>query len=127
VDADLPIIDSDILSELGENVGAELLPEIIDTFLSECAARVDAIAAASATGDCALVAKEAHPLKSSSANIGALRLADLARVLEHAGREQNLETIVRDVSQLSDLSKQTREDMLRLRRGDYPVSRDDSA
>ena len=126
VDTHFPVIDFDVLSVLGENVGADLLPQIIDAFLSECTARVSAIAAASESGDCALVAKEAHPLKSSSANIGALRLAELARALEHAAREQDLETIVRHISQLSDLSKQTRNRMLRLTCCDNPVSGDGS-
>ncbi len=124
---DLPVMDADVLSVLGSNVGAELLPQIIDAYLAECMERVNAIVAASESGDCALVAKEAHPLKSSSENIGALRLADLARSLEHAGREQDLEKIVQEISQLPGLSEQTREELLRLRGGEPPASEGGSA
>ncbi len=61
---------------------------------------MDAITAAATTGNCELVAKEAHPLKSSSASIGAMALAELASQLEHAGREHDLEKIALEVLHL---------------------------
>ncbi|MDA9981342.1 ATP-binding protein [Gammaproteobacteria bacterium] len=115
-DTDTSIIDAKILSVLIVDVGTELLPQIIDTYLSEAPARVDAITAAAACGNCELVAKEAHPLKSSSANLGAMRLAELASQLEHAGREHDLEKIVLEVLHLPSLFEQTREELLRVRR-----------
>ncbi len=99
------------------DVGAELLPQIIDTYLSEAAARVDAITAAAACGNCELVAKEAHPLKSSSANLGAMRLTELASLLEHAGREHDLEKIALAVLHLPRLLEQTREALLKVQLG----------
>jgi len=123
---DFPVIDADVLSELKANTGAELLPQIIDAYLLEGSARVEVIVAAAASGDSALIAKEAHPLKSSSASIGAMRLAELARLLEDAGRKQDLEKIAGDVSQLPGLSKQTQEELLRLRGGEHCDREDDS-
>jgi HPt (histidine-containing phosphotransfer) domain-containing protein len=117
MDTDTSIIDSKILSVLIANVGAELLPQIIDAYLSEAPARVDAITAAAACGNCELVAKEAHPLKSSSANLGAMGLAELASQLEHAGRENDLEKIVLEVLHLPSLFEQTREELLRVHLG----------
>jgi HPt (histidine-containing phosphotransfer) domain-containing protein len=111
---DIAIIDTKILSLLKVNVGAELLPKIIDTYLSEGSAKVDAITAAAARGECDLVAKEAHPLKSSSAYLGAMSLAELASQLEHAGREHDLEKILQEVLHLPSLSEQTLEELLRI-------------
>jgi CheY-like chemotaxis protein len=111
---DTPIIDAKILSVLIGDVGAELLPQIIDKYLSEVTARVDAITAAAACGNCELVAKEAHPLKSSSAYLGAMGLAELASQLEHAGREHDLEKIVLEVLHLPSLFEQTREELQRV-------------
>jgi HPt (histidine-containing phosphotransfer) domain-containing protein len=111
---DTSIIDTKILSVLIGDVGAELLPLIIDKYLSEAPARVDAIIAAAACGNCELVAKEAHPLKSSSASLGAMGLAELASQLENAGREHDLEKIVLEVLHLPSLFEQTREELLRV-------------
>jgi len=111
---DTSIIDTKILGVLIGDVGAELLPQIIDKYLSEAPARVDAIAAAAACGNCELVAKEAHPLKSSSASLGAMGLAELASQLENAGREHDLEKIVLEVLHLPSLFEQTREELLRV-------------
>ena len=116
-DTDTSIIDAKILSVLIANVGAELLPQIIDTYLSEVPARVDAITAAAACGNCELVEKEAHPLKSSSAYLGAMGLAELASQLERAGREHDLEKIVLEVLHLPSLFEQTREELLRVHLG----------
>jgi CheY-like chemotaxis protein/HPt (histidine-containing phosphotransfer) domain-containing protein len=114
---DTSIIDAEILGVLIEDIGAELLPKVIDKYLSEVPARVDAITAAAACGNCELVAKEAHPLKSSSASLGAMGLAELASQLEHAGREHDLEKIVREVLHLPTLFEQTREELLRVHSG----------
>jgi PAS domain S-box-containing protein len=111
---DTSIIDTKILGVLIGDVGAELLPQIIDKYLSEVLARVDAITAAAACGNCELVAKEAHPLKSSSASLGAMGLAELASQLENAGREHDLEKIVLEALHLPSLFEQTREELLRV-------------
>jgi len=115
-DTDTSIIDAKILGVLIVDIGAELLPRIIDTYLSEVPARVDAITAAAACGNCERVAKEAHPLRSSSANLGAMGLAELASQLEQAGREHDLEKIVREVLHLPSLFELTRTELLRVRR-----------
>ena len=77
---------------------------------------MDAITAAAACGNCELVAKEARPLKSSSANLGAMGLSELASQLEQAGREHDLEKIVLEVLHLPSLFEQTREELLGVRR-----------
>ena len=113
-DMEAALIDVKVLAQLSADVGAELLPEIIDSYLSEIPARVEAITTAASLGNCSLVAKEAHPLKSSSAAIGAMQLADLAGVLESAGREQNLQEIEVGTQSLVDTYDRTRDALLTL-------------
>jgi HPt (histidine-containing phosphotransfer) domain-containing protein len=110
------VIDVKVLKTLEQEVGAEYLPDIIDSYLSEAPALVDEITTAVALGDCEPVTRGAHPLKSSSANLGAMVLSELARKLELAGREHDLEKIRQEVVPLSDLFEQTREELQRARR-----------
>jgi HPt (histidine-containing phosphotransfer) domain-containing protein len=60
--------------------------ELVDTYLDDGAAQIEALRAAAATGDAAAIVRPAHTLKSSSATVGALALADLCRQLEADGR-----------------------------------------
>jgi PAS domain S-box-containing protein len=108
----MTIIDANVLGTLKENVGAELLPQIIDTYVSELSARIEAITAAAKCGDCELVTAEAHPLKSSSAYFGAVALAELANQLERAGRECDLDAIRQGALHLPQVSSQTKETLL---------------
>jgi PAS domain S-box-containing protein len=116
IDTDPLVIDVKVLKTLEQEVGAEYLPDIIDSYLSEAPALVDEITTAVALGDCEPVTRGAHPLKSSSANLGAMVLSELARKLELAGREHDLEKIRQEVVPLSDLFEQTREELQRARR-----------
>jgi HPt (histidine-containing phosphotransfer) domain-containing protein len=109
---DTTIIDVNVLDTLKEDVGAELLPQIFDTYLSELSLCIKAITAAAKCGDCEQVAAEAHPLKSSSAYFGAVALTELASQLERAGRECDLDTIRQEVLHLPQVSRQTKEKLL---------------
>ena len=113
-DKEAALIDLEVLAQLSADVGAELLPEIIDSYLSEIPARVEAITTAASLGNCSLVAKEAHPLKSSSAAIGAMQLADLASVIESVGRAQNLQKIEVSTQSLVDTYDRTRNALMTL-------------
>jgi len=112
-DTDTTIFDPKILDVLVENVGAELMPQIIDSYLSEVVVRIEAITSAADCGNCELVEMEAHPLKSSSTIFGAMGLAELASKLEYAGRGHDLEKIRQGALHLPRLFEQTREELLR--------------
>lgn len=60
--------------------------ELVDTYHDDGAAQVDAIRAAAEAHDADAIVRPAHTLKSSSATVGALALADLCRQLEADGR-----------------------------------------
>jgi HPt (histidine-containing phosphotransfer) domain-containing protein len=51
-------------------------------------------------GDAEVVARAAHTLKSSSANLGATNVAAIARQIEHAARAGNLTDLAASLTKL---------------------------
>lgn len=84
------------LRALGAELGEDVLGEVARAFEETTPALVREIAAAAAARDFARLARAAHTLKSSSAQVGAQRLRDLALELEAAarvGRSEDAEAI----------------------------------
>jgi len=73
-----------MLSDGEEGLG--LLGELIDIFLDDTPVRMQDLAAAVDRGDAEASMQAAHALKSSCAQLGALRLSDLFRQMEAQGR-----------------------------------------
>lgn len=88
---ELPILDEAVVSELHDSVGgdAEFVADLVRTYLAEGEDHLAQMAAAAAAQDAAAVVRPAHTLKSSSASLGASRLAGIAREIEFRGREGN--------------------------------------
>jgi HPt (histidine-containing phosphotransfer) domain-containing protein len=87
--ADLaPVLDQSVLDELRESVGDDdaFIADLVATYIGEGRDHLAAMEAAAAAGDAAAIVRPAHTLKSSSAALGALRLAAIAREIEMAGR-----------------------------------------
>jgi HPt (histidine-containing phosphotransfer) domain-containing protein len=72
--------------------GPDLLARVIQAYFQETPAIIDNLRDAMDRGDASTAAKAAHTLKSSSANIGALHLAELFKQLEAHARADFLET-----------------------------------
>jgi HPt (histidine-containing phosphotransfer) domain-containing protein len=87
--SELPLIDFAVVDELRESVGGDraFVADLASTYLSEGDGHVQQIADALARGDVAGVVRPAHTLKSSSAALGAARLAAISKEIEHAARE----------------------------------------
>ena len=83
-----PAVDPEALDRLLDMTGGdpEFLGELIDTFLEDGTAQLDALRSALESGDADEAVRPAHSLKSNSASMGADRLADLARALETDAR-----------------------------------------
>jgi PAS domain S-box-containing protein len=64
----------------------DIIQELGSMFLDRTPARIGTMRDAIAMGDAKTLKREAHNLKSSSANLGALRLSDLCKDLELLGR-----------------------------------------
>jgi two-component system sensor histidine kinase/response regulator len=85
--ATLPAIDPkaiDALIGIGARPGSELFARIVDIFRTSTPPLIARLAAPDAQA--ADILRAAHSLKSSSANVGAARLAALARALEQEAR-----------------------------------------
>lgn len=87
---DMNVITS--LRELGGDDDPDLLTDLVSAFLSDSPTRMAKIEAASASGDSEGLLAAAHGLKSSAANMGALRLSELCRQLEKAGQTGQMES-----------------------------------
>jgi HPt (histidine-containing phosphotransfer) domain-containing protein len=83
-----PAIDPEVFARLADITGddAEFLAELVETYLEDGAAQVEALRTAASSGDLPGLVRPAHTLKSSSASIGALALAQLCRSLEADAR-----------------------------------------
>jgi HPt (histidine-containing phosphotransfer) domain-containing protein len=86
-----PTYDPAALAELREcDPDGSLAAELIGVFLEDTPKRIQALHMAFDAGDPSALAHEAHALKSSCAQLGALRLSDHCRWLEQTGREGSL-------------------------------------
>jgi HPt (histidine-containing phosphotransfer) domain-containing protein len=88
-----PILDQAVVSELRESVGGDdgFVKELVGAYLAESPGYLEQMTAAAAADDVAGVVRPAHTLKSSSAALGAMRLAELSKQVEHAAREGRIE------------------------------------
>ncbi len=81
------------LKELEEPGSHALISGLIDSFLESAPSQLASVADALAEGDAGQVARTAHSLKSSAANLGAQVLAGCWREIEDCGREGRLEGV----------------------------------
>ena len=92
-DADVPVLDETVLDELRATTGddAAFVRELVETYLADVPDQLSGITDAVGANDAAALVRPAHTLKSSSATVGAMRLAAVARELEMAGRSGALD------------------------------------
>jgi signal transduction histidine kinase/CheY-like chemotaxis protein/HPt (histidine-containing phosphotransfer) domain-containing protein len=78
-------LDAVVISDLLDTMGGEF-GDLVRVYLEDAPQRLREIEIAADVGDAAGQVGPAHTLKSSSANIGATGLSDLAKGIEHAAR-----------------------------------------
>lgn len=76
---------------LGRPGQPSMLRKIIGLYIESAPAQIERMRDAVAAGDSEALRQAAHTLKSSSANLGATRLADLCKELEQRGRDRRLD------------------------------------
>jgi len=83
------VLDQQVIAELLASVGGDdaFVADLVRTYLAEGAEHIAAMDAALAAGDVTAIVRPAHSLKSSSAALGAARLSQISRDIEHAGRD----------------------------------------
>ncbi|MEO8511823.1 MAG: Hpt domain-containing protein [Chloroflexota bacterium] len=99
---DQPLLDEATLAELAVSVGGDIafVRELIEAYLGDAPQQIEQIRRAADAGDAASVVRPAHTLKSSSATVGAQRLASRARRLELASLVNELEGAREDLDGL---------------------------
>jgi HPt (histidine-containing phosphotransfer) domain-containing protein len=98
----LPALDITALARLERFGGKKLLREMIQLFQSAAPERIAAARAGVAAGDIAAAELALHSLKSSSAQLGAMRLGRLSEEGEVLTRAGTLDGVDELVSQLED-------------------------
>lgn len=84
-----PAIDRSIFDELLEVMGSEF-SDLVNVYLEDTPKNLRVLAEAAKRGNSEAMVAPAHSLKSTSANLGALALADIAKRIEHGGRSNLL-------------------------------------
>jgi len=93
----LPIIDLSVHGEVRDLLGDEFAV-LIDAYLEDTEQFVQAMQDACDCDDLNAIEMPAHSMKSSSANVGAMRLSSLARELEEKIRSGNHDGVLIQVA-----------------------------
>lgn len=90
--SELPVIDTTALDGIRQldDSSSGLLTQVIQVYFESAAQLLGDLRRGLESKDIELVKRAAHTLKSSSANLGALRLSDLCRRIEAAARSGTL-------------------------------------
>jgi signal transduction histidine kinase/DNA-binding response OmpR family regulator len=84
-----PAIDQAVLRDLLDVMG-QALADLVRVYLEDAPRLLSQLRAAAGAGDVEGMIAPAHSLKSSSANLGATRLSEQARMIEHGARLKTL-------------------------------------
>jgi signal transduction histidine kinase/CheY-like chemotaxis protein/HPt (histidine-containing phosphotransfer) domain-containing protein len=84
-----PAINESIVNELIDVMGSEFT-SLVRVYLEDTPKNLQALTAAAERGDVQGMIAPAHSLKSTSANLGAMALSDVAKLIEHGARSATL-------------------------------------
>jgi HPt (histidine-containing phosphotransfer) domain-containing protein len=112
-----PAIDRETLDRLLDITGGdvEFLDELVDTYLEDGQAQVAVLQGAVAVNATEDLVRPAHTLKSSSANVGALQLAEACRDLEASARAGAVDDPAGRVATIAAAFGQARDELLAAR------------
>jgi len=82
-----PVLEPVVIQRLTKLGGGKLLRQLVELFEESAPPRVDAIVEGQRQGDANQVEREAHALKTSAGNLGAVRVQVLCQHLETRGSE----------------------------------------
>ena len=98
-----PVLDPKVLKSLRQLAGAKastVLKTMLALYLEDSPIQLEAIRTAITAQDPATLRQASHTLRSSSANLGALNLANQCKVLEMLGRSGTTENAISHLEQL---------------------------
>lgn len=99
--SDDTILDHAALNQMTEDTSAEMLPDLIDTFITHARGRFVKIIDAAEKMNLAQLESEAHALKGSAVTFGAVRLHQLAGDLELACKNGDEDFIMKNAGRIS--------------------------
>ncbi len=99
-------LNLDALRQLESDVGAEMMPLILEQFSKELSGRSGSLLAASQNRDLAAIQAEAHSVKSTARTVGLDELADAASAAEAAAMRADIESAVASGHGLAELCEQ---------------------
>src|SRR3954454_15559292 len=104
-----PVLDPAVLDELRDSLAGdeECIADLVATYVNEGSGHLNEMQTAAAAGDAAGIVRPAHTLKSSSAALGAMRLSQIAREIEFAGREGDASGLLERVAAASSAWDET--------------------
>jgi HPt (histidine-containing phosphotransfer) domain-containing protein len=100
------MIDRSVLEELYEIMEEDFV-SVLESYLKSAPGLMLGIRDAVKAGDMDGLVKSAHPLKSSSANVGAMELSILARELEFKGRQGDANGLVSSYNQTAEIYRRS--------------------
>lgn len=108
-----PVIDETVLSELMDIMGAEI-SDLVQAYLEDAPKLIGAMRTAADHEDVQGLIAPAHTLKSTSANLGALALSEMAKTVEHRARAGAIEGPQKRVSGIEQHFALVRQELTRL-------------
>ena len=93
------MLNREIVDDLREIMGEEFVA-LVRVFLEDAPGALQKLERAASQGEIDALVGPAHSLKSTSANLGALALSDIARTIEHGARQRTLADPAREVAAL---------------------------
>ena len=84
------IINLSTIQELKDQLGADFVVELIDTYCQEAGELIEQLRQSLAANDSVSFSRYAHSIKSSSASLGAIGFSQQARELEMQGKAGEL-------------------------------------
>jgi CheY-like chemotaxis protein/HPt (histidine-containing phosphotransfer) domain-containing protein len=100
------IIDRNVLEELYEIMEDDFV-SVLESYLKSAPGLMQGIRDAVKSVDMDGLVKSAHPLKSSSANVGAMELSILARELEFKGRQNDTNGLVDSYNRTAEVYRRS--------------------
>lgn len=100
-------IDRKIIDELHDVMEEDLI-DLLTLFLDNASKQIEEIARAIGNQHLEQIILPAHSLKSGSANVGAIRLSKLAKALEHAAREGQMEAVISEFAAIREAFESVR-------------------
>jgi signal transduction histidine kinase/DNA-binding response OmpR family regulator len=108
-----PAINESIVNELIDVMGSEFT-SLVKVYLEDTPKNLSILTAAAERGDIQGMIAPAHSLKSTSANLGAMALSDLAKLVEHGARSSTLRDATGMARQANIEFRRASDELLRL-------------